>query len=191
MSSHPANEPILDYAPGSPERAALQAELDRQLATVMEVPCIVNGNEVFTGNTVEQVVPHNHGHVLAKVHLAGRSEIEGACAAAVAAQADWIALGLEFDPEKVIYDELLTAFWECHDPTQLNRQGPDFGTQYRSAIFCHSKEQLSAAQASLEAAQPRFGGGIVTQIEPAQEFWRAEEYHQNYFQKNPNAACHI
>ena len=98
---------------------------------------------------------------------------------------------VEFDPEQVTFDELLAAFWECHDPTQLNRQGPDFGTQYRSAIFCHDDEQLAAAQSSLEAAQPRFGRGIVTLVEPVQEFWRAEEYHQNYFQKNPNAACHI
>ncbi|MDP7591065.1 MAG: 1-pyrroline-5-carboxylate dehydrogenase, partial [Candidatus Poseidoniia archaeon] len=87
MSGHPANEPILDYAPGSDERAALQAELEQQLAMVVEVPCIIDGEAVFTGNTVEQVIPHNHSHVLAKVHLAGRTEIEGACAAAVAAQA--------------------------------------------------------------------------------------------------------
>ncbi len=98
---------------------------------------------------------------------------------------------IEFDPAAVSYTELLAAFWECHDPTQLNRQGPDFGTQYRSAIFCHNNEQLTAAKSSLEATQPRFDEGIVTQVEPAQEFWRAEEYHQKYFEKNPNAACHI
>ena len=98
---------------------------------------------------------------------------------------------VEFDPEQVTYEELLGAFWKCHDPTQLNRQGSDFGTQYRSAIFCHDEEQLTAAQSSLEAAQPRFDEGIVTQVEPVQEFWRAEEYHQKYFEKNPNAACHI
>ena len=98
---------------------------------------------------------------------------------------------VKFDPNALSYAELLAAFWECHDPTQLNRQGPDSGTQYRSAIFCHGEEQLAAASASLAAAQPRFGGGIVTLVEPAQEFWRAEDYHQNYFQKNPNAACHI
>ena len=98
---------------------------------------------------------------------------------------------VEFDPEQVTYGELLAAFWECHDPTQLNRQGPDFGTQYRSAIFCHGEAQRAAAQAALEAAQPRFGGGIVTLVEPAQEFWRAEDYHQKYFEKNPDAACHI
>ena len=98
---------------------------------------------------------------------------------------------VKFDPNALSYAELLAAFWECHDPTQLNRQGPDFGTQYRSAIFCHDDEQLTAAKSSLEAAQPRFNEGIVTQVEPAQEFWRAEEYHQKYFEKNPNAACHI
>ena len=98
---------------------------------------------------------------------------------------------VEFDPEQVTYGKLLGAFWECHDPTQLNQQGPDFGTQYRSAIFCHGEVQLAAAQAALEAAQPRFDEGIVTQVEPAQEFWRAEEYHQKYFENNPNAACHI
>ncbi|PXF19898.1 MAG: peptide-methionine (S)-S-oxide reductase, partial [Methanobacteriota archaeon] len=65
------------------------------------------------------------------------------------------------------------------------------GTQYRSAIFCHGEEQLAVARASLAAAQPRFGDRIVTQVAPAQEFWRAEDYHQNYFQKNPNTACHI
>ncbi|MAH17700.1 MAG: peptide-methionine (S)-S-oxide reductase [Euryarchaeota archaeon] len=96
-----------------------------------------------------------------------------------------------FDPVAIGYGELLAAFWECHDPTQLNRQGPDSGTQYRSAIFCHGKQQLAAASASLAAAQPRFGGRIATQVEPAGEFWRAEEYHQRYFEKNPAAAaCH-
>ena len=88
---------------------------------------------------------------------------------------------VEFDPEAIGYSELLTAFWECHNPTQLNRQGPDFGTQYRSVIFCHGEKQLAAAQASLEEVQPRFSGRIVTQVEPAQEFWRAEEYHQKYY----------
>ena len=98
---------------------------------------------------------------------------------------------VKFDPNALSYAELLVTFWDCHDPTQLNRQGPDFGTQYRSAIFCYDDEQLTTAKSSLKAAQPRFDEGIVTQVEPAQEFWRAEEYHQKYFEKNPNAACHI
>ena len=83
---HPANEPILGYEPGSQERESLQSEIDRQMAEIIEIPCIINGEEVYTGVTVPQVIPHNHGHVLANVHLAGRDEMEAACAAAVAAQ---------------------------------------------------------------------------------------------------------
>ena len=95
MASHPDNEPVLGYAPGSEERSVLQTELDRQMAEVVEIPCIINGKKVFTGNTTTQVIPHNHGHVLATVHIAGKAEIDAACKAAVAAQKDWIALGLE------------------------------------------------------------------------------------------------
>jgi len=93
--SQPVNEPIMGYAPGSPERTALQNEIDRQFAEVIEIPCVINGELIFTGNTVTQVVPHDHGHVLANVHLAGKAEMEAACEAAVNAQDDWIALGLE------------------------------------------------------------------------------------------------
>ena len=74
----PVNEPIMGFAPGSPEREALQNEMDRQLGEVIEIPCVVNGELIFTGNTVTQVVPHDHGHILANVHLAGREEIEAA-----------------------------------------------------------------------------------------------------------------
>ncbi|MDP6662142.1 MAG: L-glutamate gamma-semialdehyde dehydrogenase [Candidatus Thalassarchaeaceae archaeon] len=95
MAGHPSNEPILGYAPGSPETDELQAEMDRQMGEVIDIPCIINGEEVYTGTTATQVIPHDHGHVLANVHLAGRGEMEAACAAAVAAQADWITLGLE------------------------------------------------------------------------------------------------
>ena len=84
MANHPDNEPILGFAPGSDERVMLQAEMDRQISEVVEIPCIINGEEVFTGVTVPQVIPNNHGHVLANVHLAGREEMEAACAAAVA-----------------------------------------------------------------------------------------------------------
>ena len=136
MSGHPANEPILDYAPGSPERAALQAELERQLATVVEVPCIVDGEAVFTGNTVEQVVPHNHSHVLAKVHLAGKAEIEDACAAAVAAQGDWIALGLE--ARAAIFErcaDLLAGDWRyrVNAATMLNQSKTVFQAEVDAA----------------------------------------------------------
>jgi peptide-methionine (S)-S-oxide reductase len=91
---------------------------------------------------------------------------------------------VEYDPSKVSYEELLEVFWENHDPTTPNRQGPDVGTQYRSAIFFHTPEQEAAARASKERAQARFKNPIVTEITPAAEFYRAEEYHQRYFEKN-------
>ncbi|HIG03044.1 MAG TPA: L-glutamate gamma-semialdehyde dehydrogenase [Candidatus Poseidoniales archaeon] len=93
--SHPVNEPILEFLPGSIERKELQEELDRQSAEVIEIPCIINGEKIFTGNTVIQVMPHNHSHVLANVHLAGEAEVKAACASAVAAQEEWINIGLE------------------------------------------------------------------------------------------------
>ncbi|HLL85840.1 MAG TPA: peptide-methionine (S)-S-oxide reductase MsrA [Thermoleophilaceae bacterium] len=92
-------------------------------------------------------------------------------------------LEVEFDPERVSYDDLLEIFWEIHDPTQLNRQGPDVGTQYRSAIFVHSPEQEAAARASKERVEARLGRPIVTEIVPAAEFYRAEDYHQRYIDK--------
>lgn len=100
---------------------------------------------------------------------------------------------VEFDPAKVSYETLLKVFWENHDPTQLNRQGPDSGTQYRTVIFYHSPEQQAAATASKEERQ-RSGAHkrpIVTQIVPATEFWRAEDYHQQYLEKRGMASCHI
>lgn len=100
---------------------------------------------------------------------------------------------VEYDPVKVSYDRLLDVFWNAHDPTQVNRQGPDVGTQYRSVIFFHTLEQEQAARASkakLEAAN-RFRRPIATQIEPAQAFHRAEEYHQQYLAKRGLSHCHI
>jgi peptide-methionine (S)-S-oxide reductase len=98
---------------------------------------------------------------------------------------------VEFDPAQVSYDQLLDVFWENHDPTTLNRQGPDVGAQYRSAIFFHSPEQEAAAKASREKAQSRFRNRIVTEITPASEFWRAEDYHQQYLEKRGLAHCSI
>jgi len=100
---------------------------------------------------------------------------------------------VEFDPAQVSYDDLLRVFWENHDPTTLNRQGPDVGTQYRSAIFYHSPEQQAAAEASKEALAKSgaYRRPIVTEIVPAQEFWRAEEYHQQYLEKRGLAQCHL
>jgi peptide-methionine (S)-S-oxide reductase len=91
-----------------------------------------------------------------------------------------------FDSSKVKYKQLLEIFWTCHDPTQLNRQGWDVGTQYRSAIFYHSKEQESEALASLFSykGSGKIHGDIVTEISKATRFWRAEEYHQQYIEKN-------
>ena len=98
---------------------------------------------------------------------------------------------LEFDPSKVSYDDLLETFWKIHDPTTPNRQGPDIGTQYRSAIFFHAPAQETAARASKEQLQRsgRFSRPIVTEITRALEFWRAEEYHQRYFEKTGHRSC--
>ncbi len=100
---------------------------------------------------------------------------------------------VEFDPEKVSYEALLEVFWNCHDPTTPNRQGPDRGTQYRSVIFCHDDQQTVAANASKEQLQQsgRHGQDIVTAIEPAGPFYRAEAYHQQYLEKRGQASCHL
>ena len=103
------------------------------------------------------------------------------------------AVEVEYDPGKISYDQLLEVFWENHDPTQLNRQGPDWGTQYRSAIFFHSPEQEAAAKAAkakLEKSH-RFSRPVVTQIVPAVMFFEAEDYHQQYLEKKGLASCHI
>jgi len=95
------------------------------------------------------------------------------------------AVEIEYDPSRVSYDELLSVFWENHDPTTLNRQGPDIGTQYRSAIFFHTPEQKAAAIASKENLQKsgRYKNPISTEITPASQFYRAEDYHQQYVEK--------
>jgi peptide-methionine (S)-S-oxide reductase len=98
-----------------------------------------------------------------------------------------------FNPEQVGYGKLLEAFWMLHDPTQMNRQGPDSGTQYRSAIFIHSLEQEAAAKKSKAAleASGKFRRPIATEITQAGTFYRAEEYHQRYLEKRGAASCHI
>jgi peptide-methionine (S)-S-oxide reductase len=100
---------------------------------------------------------------------------------------------LTFDPQKVSYAALLDLFFELHDPTQVNRQGPDWGTQYRTVIFFHSPEQEATARdviARLEASR-RYSKPIATQVVPAGTFWRAEEYHQKYLEKRGAVSCHI
>ncbi|HEU5402260.1 MAG TPA: peptide-methionine (S)-S-oxide reductase MsrA [Terriglobales bacterium] len=96
-----------------------------------------------------------------------------------------------FDPARVSYQTLLEHFWKLHNPTTKNRQGPDVGTQYRSVIFFHSPEQEAAAKASKQAVQSHFQGPIVTEIVPAQTFYRAEDYHQQYLAKRGLRHCHI
>ncbi|KAG2473651.1 MAG: Peptide methionine sulfoxide reductase MsrA [Nitrosopumilales archaeon] len=94
------------------------------------------------------------------------------------------AVQVEYDPKQVSYDELLKVFWENHNPTTLNRQGPDVGTQYRSAIFFHDAEQEKAAKESMKNLQESMPEKkVVTEITPAKEFFKAEEYHQRYFEK--------
>lgn len=98
---------------------------------------------------------------------------------------------LTFDPVKVSYEKLVETFFELHNPTTPNRQGPDTGTQYRSVIFFHSPEQERVAREVMRRVQPRFSRPIVTQIEPAQTFYRAEDYHQQYLAKRGLRHCHI
>ena len=100
---------------------------------------------------------------------------------------------LDYDPAKVSYEQLLDLFFELHDPTQLNRQGPDWGNQYRSVVFYHSAEQEAAAKQTIArlTAEKQFSKPIVTQVVPAETFWRAEEYHQKYLEKRGAVSCHI
>jgi peptide-methionine (S)-S-oxide reductase len=93
---------------------------------------------------------------------------------------------VEFDPKVISYEKILGAFWEAHDPTTLNRQGEDAGTQYRSVIFYHSEAQKAAAEKSKAAAQKQFAHAIVTEISPLTKFYAAEGYHQDYYRNNPN-----
>jgi methionine-S-sulfoxide reductase len=97
-----------------------------------------------------------------------------------------------FDPEKVSYETLLKHFFRLHDPTQLNRQGPDIGDNYRSAIFYQNDDQKTKAQKMIDDLnETKFGHGIVTKLEPNSTFWPAEEYHQKFTQKTGQGACHV
>jgi peptide-methionine (S)-S-oxide reductase len=102
------------------------------------------------------------------------------------------AVEITYDPSRVSYEQLLEVFWNIHDPTTYNRQGPDVGAQYRSAIFYHTPEQLAEAKNSIEKLERsgRFEGSIVTEIKPAAKFYPAEEYHQQYLKKQGKISCH-
>ena len=139
-------------------------------AAFRQVPGVLDAVSGYIGGTTEnpsyrQVCSHSTGHAE--------------------------AVEVTYDPSRVTYDQLLEIFWQMHDPTQLNRQGPDVGDQYRSAIFTHGAEQQEAAMASRDREQTRLAKPIATQIVPAPKFWPAEEYHQRYFEKNGGAACHV
>ena len=136
MSEQPTNEPILGYSPGSAERESLMIEIDRQMSEVIEIPCIINGEEIYTGTTTTQVIPHKHDHVLAKVHLAGRDQMEAACEAAVSAQSDWIAMGLDARCE--IFErcaDLLAGDWRMrvNASTMLNQSKTAFQAEIDAA----------------------------------------------------------
>ena len=136
MSSQPINEPILNYEAGSKHKSDLKKEIDKQLNEVLEIPCIVNGKEIYTNNTVTQVVPHNHRHILANVHLAGKKEIEEACESAVKAQTDWITLGMEKRAQ--IFEkcaDLLANEWrmKINAATMLNQSKTAFQAEVDAA----------------------------------------------------------
>ena len=136
MSSHPDNEPILGYEPGSAEKEALLEEMNRQMEEIIEIPCIINGEKIYTGNTVTQVVPHNHKHVIAKVHIAGKKEIENACQSAINAQESWIELGM--DERAKIFEkcaEKLAGEWrmKINAATMLNQSKTAFQAEIDAA----------------------------------------------------------
>ena len=136
MSSHPANEPILGYEPGSAEKEALLEEMNRQMEEIIEIPCIINGEKIYTGNTVKQVIPHNHRHVIAKVHIAGEKEVENACQSAINAQESWIELGM--DERAKIFEkcaEKLAGEWrmKINAATMLNQSKTAFQAEIDAA----------------------------------------------------------
>jgi peptide-methionine (S)-S-oxide reductase len=139
-------------------------------AAFREVPGVIDAVSGYTGGHVD-----NPSYRQVCGHATGHAE----------------AVEVTFDPDKVSYDQLLSLFWQIHDPTQLDRQGPDVGDQYRSAIFTHGPEQERLAIASRDREQSQHGRPIATKIVPATRFWPAEEYHQRYFEKNGGAACHV
>ena len=136
MSSHPDNESILNYEVGSKEREELEKEIEKQLSEVIEIPCIINGKEIYTKNTVTQVIPHNHKHVLANVHLATQKEMKMACEAAVKAQEKWIDLGLE-GRSKIFQKcaDLLATTWrmKVNASTMLNQSKTVFQAEIDAA----------------------------------------------------------
>jgi peptide-methionine (S)-S-oxide reductase len=139
-------------------------------AAFREIPGVTATTVGYTGGTVE-----NPSYRVVCTGRTGHAE----------------AVQVEFDPDKVSYVQLLDVFWASHDPTTLNRQGWDIGTQYRSAIFFNDAAQQAAATASLQARQGQRRKPIVTEITPASTFYPAENYHQQYLEKRGQASCHV
>ncbi len=137
----------------------------------LQVPGVIEAVSGYAGGSVE-----NPGYRLVCTGTTGHAEV----------------VQLEFDPAVVTFDQLLEVFWAMHDPTQQDRQGPDVGSQYRSAIFTHTPEQLTAAEASRERAQASFDREIVTEIAQAGTFYPAEDYHQRYYEQTGHQPyCHV
>ncbi|MBA3764605.1 MAG: peptide-methionine (S)-S-oxide reductase MsrA [Actinobacteria bacterium] len=137
----------------------------------LQVPGVIEAVSGYAGGSVE-----NPGYRLVCTGTTGHAEV----------------VQLEFDPAVVTFDQLLEVFWAMHDSTQQDRQGPDVGSQYRSAIFTHTPEQLTAAEASRERAQASFDREIVTEIAEARTFYPAEAYHQRYYEQTGHQPyCHV
>lgn len=137
-----------------------------------KVPGVVNTAVGFMGGTVE-----NPTYEQVCKDTTGHAEV----------------VRVAYNPEEVTYGELLQVFWDNHDPTQINRQGPDVGTQYRSVVFAHTDEQEQDAHAAIDALTElhAYDRPIATVVEPAREFYKAEEYHQRYLEKQGRDSCHI
>ena len=178
MSSHPDNEPILGYEPGSAEKEALLKEMNRQMEEIIEIPCIINGEKIYTGNTVKQVIPHNHRHVIAKVHIAGKKEVENACQSAINAQESWIELGM--DERAKIFEkcaEKLAGEWrmKINAATMLNQSKTAFQAEIDAACELIDFWKFNAYYASEfhEQYQPLVSpeGNInTTEIRPLEGF---------------------
>jgi len=162
----------------------MRNETDTELAT-FAAGCFWGIEDAFrrTPGVVEAVSGYAGGHV---EHPTYAQVCNGATGRTESVE-------VTFNPEKTTYEKLVRRFFEIHDPTQLNQQGPDVGEQYRSAIFYHSSEQQEVAERVKRELAPQYHPKtIATSIEPATEFWKAEEYHQRYSEKHPGqVVCHI
>jgi peptide-methionine (S)-S-oxide reductase len=171
VADHPVQPPFEDDGPAGAERATFAAGCFWGVeAAFRETPGVLRTAVGYTGGhvaspTYRQVCNSRTGHAE--------------------------AVEVWFDPAQISYAKLLETFWRIHNPTSRNRQGFDFGSQYRSAIFCHGADQQAIAIESRDAEQPSRKRQIVTQITPASAFYRAEEYHQRYLEKHGRASCPV